>query len=186
MRKKIGLVAVGLLLVLVMAPIVSADETVGWHDIRAGLTDGNGAEFVVNTTYPILISGTTEGQKVVNATHWVHDNIVYTADVVETWMSSNQTYGQIDANWDGIVDGTATGDCEEYAILLCALLRFNVGVLPSRVWVATSGTHATVQYVAPSGMKYNLDPTNDWILPGGAPGKIKFNDEWAVYHGPPY
>jgi len=186
MRNKIVAISMALLSLLVVAPIAYASETVGWHDIRAALIDGDGSEFVVHTTYPIPISGSTEWEKVVYATHWVYDNIEYTADVTETWRASDQEYKQIDTNWDGDVDATGAGDCEEYAILLCALLRFNVGVPDNKVWVAASGVHAVVQYVSPSGFKWQLDPTNNWIRPGAAAGKIKFNDVWAVYNGPPY
>jgi len=87
------------------------------------MLDGKGDEFIVFGTYDLAdTSGTTELQMVISATHWVHGYITYKADVVETWWSSDQVY-----------DNSIDDDCEEYAILLCAIIRFKIGVPAGRV-----------------------------------------------------
>ena len=158
-----------------------ADTYTGWLEIIPALTDGDkegGAEFIVNMTYNVTFEG-TELEQVLAANTWVHTHINYTYEPVDNWRSSDQIYADIEAL------GEAYDDCDGYAILLCALIRFNIGVPADRVWVACCAIHAVVQYETETGFKVTLDPTNNVYRRGGAPGQIKFNDEWAKYHGPP-
>jgi hypothetical protein len=53
-----------------------------------------------------------------------------------------------------------------------------------RVWVAIRGNHALVGYIDVNGIYWKLDPTWDFIKPGKAGGRIRFNDDWVIY--PPY
>ena len=71
-------------LVLIMAFIVPgssvfADEYVGWDEIRPALLDGDGAEFVVDSTYPAF-TGATEFDRVLAAATWVADHMEYEPD----------------------------------------------------------------------------------------------------------
>jgi len=74
---------------------------------------------------------------------------------------------------------------DDYAILLCALIRFNIGVEPLRVWVAIRGNHALVGYVDVNGMYWKLDPTWGMITPGKTGWYVMFNDDWVILK-PPY
>jgi hypothetical protein len=51
----------------------------------------------------------------------------------DVWASSDQQYAEITPG----IQGSGTGDCEDFSILLCALLRFHTqgGIPADRVWV---------------------------------------------------
>ena len=124
-------------------------------------------------------------------------NMVYVPDEGDVWTSSNQSFERL------------TGDCEDFAILLCALMRFNIEVPADRVWVqagilAVPGGekrppifgHAYVVYKAERGGIFYIEP--QW---GGYPYRgsypsirhwyphpppmtgesatLRFNDEWV-------
>lgn len=121
---------------LVSAWQVSADEYWGWEVIRPALLDGEGAEFV--KPIPGLPSepfyAATEMEAVQAAANWVAYQISYEPDPDppgDVWTSSDQQYAEITPG----VGGSGTGDCEDYSILLCALLRFHTqgGIPASRV-----------------------------------------------------
>lgn len=108
-----------------------ADEYQGWAEIRPALIDGEGSEFIVDMDYGLGFTG-TEFQQVLAAANWVASNMEYEDDPVppgDVWTSSDQQFGEITPTQSG------TGDCEDFAILLCALARFAVGVPADRIWV---------------------------------------------------
>lgn len=122
------------LVVALMIPTgsVLAYESWGWDQIRDDLSDGNGAEFVVDATYNVTFGGTTEFEQVLNAANWVALHMMYVPDPSppgDVWKSSDQSFDEIDSS------GWTIGDCEDFSILLCALMRFNIGVPAKRVWV---------------------------------------------------
>jgi hypothetical protein len=116
------------------------------------LIDGAGDEFVVNTGYSDDFAGVTEFEKVLEAANWVAYHMRYEFDPPgDVWTSSYQQFEEIktgigaaDLNKDEVIDDSdklldglyaGTGDCEDFAILLCALMRFNLEVPADRVWV---------------------------------------------------
>lgn len=183
---------------MLLAGLAEADEYAGWDAIRAALSDGDGAEFV----RPLLglgdneFSATTELDAVKSAATWVAANMEYVEDVGEVWTSSDQTYTK---DIDG--DGKIEGDCEDYAILLCALLRFHTqgGIPASRVWVSVNLVtepgigvvtgHAWVGYKLEHGGMVHIEPQTGTLYRGRPRGKLNFNDEWVRgggfwLHGP--
>jgi hypothetical protein len=178
MKKLIVTVAITFLLVFGVASPVFAATYTGWDQIRPALQGGNGADFIVSgPSYPTF-SG-SEWEKVTAANTWVHDHIIYTAESVETWRSSDSIFGDIDSY------GQAYDDCEEYAILLCAIMRFSIDVPADRVWVEAGVTpraagHAWVGYRTPTGILVHLDPTWDTYYVGSiGGGMLRFNDQWV-------
>ena len=165
--------------VLLLSGSVAAADYEGWDEIRPALIDGEGSEFVVNTTYDVEFTGDTEFEKVLSAANWVAYHMVYESDPNppgDVWTSSDQQFDEI------INNGIGTGDCEDFAILLCALMRFNVGVPADRVWVqggilAVPGQeqrppifgHAYVVYKAERGGIFYIEP--QW---GGIPYRGSF------------
>jgi len=137
-----------LLLAVVMALMVPtsvayAAEYWGWDEILPALLDGDGAEFVVNAAYPEF-SGETEFEKVLAAANWVADHMTYESDPVppgDVWTSSDQQFAEITPG----IPGSGTGDCEDFSILLCALMRFSIGVPADRVWVQAGIVAVPVQ-----------------------------------------
>ena len=171
MRCKISGIVIAVItfsVVLVMGVVLSVLQVQG---------DSWGEKYVVPGSYLMDWTATDEKEQVFEATMWVHDHIVYTEDIVNTWASSDQLFDEIRSS------GSAYDDCDGYAILLCALIRFNIGVPANRVWVVASTMHAQVKYIDMSGSEWKLEPTWSWILPGGTPGIIiEFNDQVVVYH----
>jgi predicted transglutaminase-like cysteine proteinase len=158
-----------------------------YYPAAMALADGEGSEFVqpVDGLAPDAFASINE------AYEFVLNNITYVLDserfaeqfpgVDDVWVSANQTY------YDGV------GDCEDKAILLCALLRFHTAdPLPAdNVWVLCNRgfQHAWVQIKTDRGI-LTIDPTWDIIKPGGG-GQLKFNDQWvkplsALRRGPPF
>jgi hypothetical protein len=90
--------------------------------------------------YPVFFFG-TEIQRVLAAANWVAANMTYYDDPTtpdgtnDVWTDSEQQYLEIDTNLDGTADAVGTGDCEDFSILLCTLMRFRCGVPSDRVWV---------------------------------------------------
>ena len=199
-------------LILVMAFIVPsssvfADEYAGWDEIRPALLDGDGAEFVVDSTYPTF-AGATEFDRVLAAATWVADHMEYEpdpSDPGDVWTASDQQYAEIDL----INNINGTGDCEDFAILLCALMRYSVGIPADRVWVqagilAVPGEefrppivgHAYVVYKAEKRGIFYIEPQIGGIPYRGSYASIlhwffkrppqtgesamlRFNDEWV-------
>ena len=130
MRNKI-MMAILIASLILSSSFVLAHDYFGWEEIRPALKDGDGAEFVVDTDYDIEFTGDTEFEKVLAAANWVADNMEYEPDPDDpgdVWTDSYQQFEEI-------IKGSGTGDCEDFSILLCALMRFVIGVPANRVWV---------------------------------------------------
>ena len=130
MRNKI-LIGILISSIILLSSFVLAHDYSGWDEIRPCLKDGDGAEFVVDTDYDIEFPGATEFDQVLAAANWVADNMTYEDDPDDpgdVWTDSDQQFAEI-------TNGGGTGDCEDFAILLCALMRFVIDVPANRVWV---------------------------------------------------
>jgi len=124
MRKGlIGVMAAALLVPLFSLTAVGY-QAYGWDEIRACLLDGDGSEFIVPVSW--VPPAGTEFEQVLAAANYVANRLTYTSDPSE--------YGDVWTSADSI--GT-TGDCEEFAILLCSIMimRFSIGIPADRVWV---------------------------------------------------
>jgi len=126
------------MLVLLLPNHVTAYEAKGWDEIRADLIDGDGDEFIVeiDTLDAYEFTGATEMDAVLDAANWVAYHMVWVADdpaYGDVWTASDQQYAEITPG----VPNSGEGDCEDFAILLCALLRFHTqgGIPADRVWV---------------------------------------------------
>lgn len=138
MKKIVALLLLFSALIAMTLPLqtVMGYEAWGWDEIRDDLSDGDGAEFIVEIDAfgADEFSGATEMQAVIAAADWVAAHMVYESDPDppgDVWESSDQLYQEI------VADGYGTGDCEDFSILLCALLRFHTqgGIPAHRVWV---------------------------------------------------
>ena len=120
--------------VMLLSSTATARDYEGWGEIRPALIDGDGAEFVVDMEYDVELTGDTEFDKVLSAANWVAYHMEYESDPDppgDVWTDSDQQFDEITPG----VEGSGTGDCEDFAILLCALMRFNIGVPANRAWV---------------------------------------------------
>jgi len=148
----------------------------GWNNIKDALADGDGSEFVMNIGLPSDRFSTFE-----EAFSWVISHMSYKSDPnpPDVWTSSTNLYTKI------VIEGQGRGDCEDYAILLCALLRYHTsgGISEDRVWVAVDqvpgGVHAWVQYIDEDGIQWNLDPLYKVIKHGNPIVRLTFNDKWV-------
>jgi len=130
--RKIVVLTVIVMSIMLLGNLVMANEFAGWEEIRPALKDGEGSEFVVFGNYgDIEFTGATEFEKVLAAANWVAFHMLYEYDPDppgDVWTDSYQQFEEI-------INGSGTGDCEDFSILLCALMRFVVGVPAKRVWV---------------------------------------------------
>ena len=190
MRNKI-MMAILIASLILSSSFVLAHDYFGWEEIRPALKDGDGAEFVVDTDYDIEFTGDTEFEKVLAAANWVADNMEYEPDPDDpgdVWTDSYQQFEEI-------IKGSGTGDCEDFSILLCALMRFVICVPANRVWVqggiisapnvAPEETppifgHAYVVYKARKGGIFYIEP--QW---GGYPYRGSFPSIAHWYTTPP-
>jgi hypothetical protein len=180
MKRKLSLAFVlAVTVVMLLSSTATAKDYEGWGEIRPALIDGDGAEFVVDATYDVELAGVTEFDKVLSAANWVASHMEYESDPVDpgdVWTPSNDQFAEITPGVSGI------GDCEDFAILLCALMRFNVGVPANRVWVQAGRLvdpdekekppifgHAVVVYKAERGGIFYIEP--QW---GGYPYRGSF------------
>jgi hypothetical protein len=115
------------------------DNYYGWGDTQPSSVE-NKLAFELIKPIPGLsdneFSGTTEFEAVQQAASWVAANMLYDPDNDETWTPSDEQYFKT----------PCTGDYEDYAILLCALLRFHTqgGTISSdRVWVSANFENGT-------------------------------------------
>ena len=206
MRKIVVLTVIAMSIML-LGNLVMAEEFEGWEEIRPALKDGDGAEFVVDTSYDVEFLGATEFEKVLAAANWVADNMEYEPDPDppgDVWTDSYQQFEEI-------INGSGIGDCEDFSILLCALMRFVIGVPANRVWVqggivSAPGVvpkdtppilgHAYVVYKAERRGIFYIEPqwggipyrgsfpsithwdTRPPVLAGES-AMLRFNDEWV-------
>ena len=129
--RKIVVFTVIVMSIMLLGNLAIAEDFEGWDEIRPALKDGDGAEFVVDIDYGLEFPGDTEFEKVLAAANWVAGNMEYEPDPDppgDVWTASDQQFAEI-------TNGGGTGDCEDFSILLCALMRFVIGVPANRVWV---------------------------------------------------
>ena len=129
--RKIVVFTVIVMSIMLLGNLAIAEDFEGWEEIRPALKDGDGAEFVVDIDYGLEFPGDTEFEKVLAAANWVAGNMEYEPDPDppgDVWTASDQQFAEI-------TNGGGTGDCEDFSILLCALMRFVIGVPANRVWV---------------------------------------------------
>lgn len=194
MKRKSSLAFVlAVTVVMLLSSTATAEDYVGWEDaIRPALIDGAGDEFVVDDEYNVDFEGDTEFEEVLSAANWVAYHMKYEPDPDppgDVWTPSDDQFAEITS---GVPD-SGTGDCEDFAILLCALMRFNVGVPANRVWVqagilAAPGEekrppifgHAYVVYKAERGGIFYIEP--QW---GGIPYRGSFPSLLHWYPHPP-
>jgi len=179
-------IAIFAMLAMLMAflPVVAlADNYEGWDAIRPLLKDGAGDEFIrpILGLSPYEFSASSEFDAVQAAASWISTNMTYEADVGEVWTSSDQQY----------VEVPRRGDCEDYSILLCALLRFHTqgGIPPDRVWVSANlvtqpgegvvAAHAWVGYKLEVGGLAYIEPQTGIMYRGRPHGMLNFNDQWV-------
>jgi len=123
----------------------------------------------------------------------------------DVWTTSDQQFTEILFN-DPL---PGTGDCEDFSFLLCALIRFVVGVPADRVWVQAGlvavpiqedkpplAGHAYVVYKAKRGGIFYIEPQIGglpyrgsypsilhWYYKRppqtGESAMLRFNDEWV-------
>lgn len=181
------LVTIALLVGFSTTPVFAHDYE-GWDTIRPLLKDGAGDEFVKPVGLPAdYFTDGTELEAVQSAAQWVATNMAYAPDLdaqgtpTDIWTSSNEMYTRL------------TGDCEDYAILLCALLRFHTqgGIPSNRVWVVVGlitlpGTdqvvagHGWVAYKLQKGGMTYIEPQTGTIHRGNlGGGMLNFNDQWV-------
>jgi hypothetical protein len=148
----------------------------GWGNIKTALEDGNGSEFVKKLKLPSYHFSSVE-----EAYNWVTSHFLYESDPnpPDIWKSSSVLYLDI------ILKNFCKGDCEDFSILLCALLRFHTsgGISDNKVWVAVGkvkyGIHAWVEYIDNNDIIWVLDPI-DGIRTDSRISRFKFNDKWVI------
>ena len=152
-RRTIELVILGTFILLgFQSTLVYAYEAWGWEEIREDLIDGAGEEYIV----PIPgwdsdeFTRATEMEAVQIAANWVAYHMYYESDPYppgDVWTASDQQFAEI---VEGI-ENSGTGDCEDFSILLCAILRFHTqgGIPTNRVWVQGGVIVAPVEEVRP-------------------------------------
>ena len=174
--------------------LVTAYEAWGWNEIRANRIDGRGDEFIkpIPEWGSNEFTGPNEMAAVLLAVEWVTNHIVWVADPSppgDVWTASDQQYAKMMA-----AGGIGEGDCEDFSILLCAILRFHTqgGIPADRVWVqggliilADGWTeskppifgHAVVVYKALKGGLYYVEPQWGGVVYRGCKPSI-LNKYW--------
>ena len=189
MRNKI-LVGILIASMTLFSGFVLADTYEGWDEISTCLKDGDGSEFVREVGIPDdYFKGTTELEALQAAVNWLAAKYDYLADVEEVWTSSDQMLYDPENP-----DMLKKGDCEDWAILLTALLRFHTqydgnSIGPDKVWVAINlvtepgvgvvAAHAWVGYRLDRGGKIHIEPGSPYLYRGSPNGMLNFNDEWV-------
>ncbi|HEY95897.1 MAG TPA: transglutaminase domain-containing protein [Dehalococcoidia bacterium] len=202
------LVAIMIMTALIIpTSIAYAAEYSGWYEISEALLDGDGAEFIVDDSYPVF-PGSTEFEKVIAAANWVAFHMGYENDPYppgDVWTSSDQLCQEITP----YVENSTYGDCEDFSIMLCALMRYSIGVPANRVWVQAGIVavpmqsekpplvgHAYVVYKAERGGIFYIEPQFGgfpyrgaypsllhWYFKrppqSGESATLRFNDEWV-------
>jgi hypothetical protein len=183
MKRKLSLALAFVLavtVVMLLSSTATAKDYEGWDEICPALIDGYGDEFVVDDEYNIDFGEGTEFKKVKSAANWVASYMTYVPDPDppgDVWTSSDQSFEEL------------TGDCEDFAILLCALMRFNIEVPENRVWVSINlvtepgagvvAAHAWVGYKLERGGMAYIEPQTGNLYRGRPKGMLNFNDQWV-------
>ena len=144
----------------------------GWGNIRDALEDGDGSEFIKNIGLSKHHFSSVE-----EAYTWVKSHVIFKndPDPPDVWDPSTSLFVEIKLN------GLGGGDCEDFSILLVALLRFHTsgGIPDDRVWVTVGqvryGVHAWVEYLDEDGALWTLDQ-QDGITINNPISRFKFND----------
>ena len=181
--KKVVLACLLATVFLAPASTALAHDYEGWETIRPLLKDGAGDEFVKDVGLaPDYFTGATELEAVRAAANWIADNYTYKRDANEVWTDSDQMYSRLE------------GDCEDWAILLAALLRFHTQydeqtITADKVWVAINlvtepgsgvvAAHAWVGYRLDKGGKIHIEPGLTGLYRGQPNGMLNFNDSWV-------
>ena len=183
--RKIVVLTVIVMSIMLLGNLVMAEDFEGWDVIRPLLKDSDGEEFIVSIPDldPDEFSEETELEAVLAAVDWVAGKYNYMPDDGEVWTSSDQMYTRLE------------GDCEDWAILLTALLRFHTQyndgqtIGPDKVWVAINlvtepgvgvvAAHAWVGYRLDKGGKIHIEPRLTGLYRGRPNGMLNFNDEWV-------
>lgn len=176
------ILGVGLVGLVLMVGTAFGYQACGWDEIRACLLDGAGEEFIVPVPGAPSFTG-DELTRVVEAADYVADSLTWTPDPEECgdqWTAADQI--------------GSTGDCEEFAILLCSLMRFSIGVPANRVWVSVNlitqpgagivAAHAWVGYKLEKGGLVYIEPQIATFYRGRPQGMLNFNDAWVRGGGP--
>ena len=192
--RKIAILTFMVILIVLFRNFVIATDFNGWEEIKPALKDGDGVEFVVDMDYGLVFPGYTEFEQVLQAANWVAYHISYEYDPDppgDVWTASDQQFAEITPG----IGGSGTGDCEDFSILLCALMRFVVGVPAKRVWVQGGFVsapsvvpketppifgHAYVVYKAKKGGIFYIEPQL-----GGYPYRGSFPSIAHWYNTPP-
>lgn len=196
--RKIVMLTVIFMSIMLLVNLALAEEFEGWDNIRPALKDGDGAEFVVDIDYGLEFPGDTEFDQVLAVANWVayHMDYEYDPDTPgDVWTSSDEQFGEIAIG----EENSGTGDCEDFSILLCALMRFVVGVPANRVWVqggivSTPGFapettppilgHAYVVYKAERRGIFYIEPQwGGYPYRGSYPSVTFFDNTPPVYAG---
>jgi len=208
MKRKLSLILIlAVTVAMLLSGSVAAEDYEGWGEIRPALMDGEGSEFVVDAEYNVDFTGDTEFEKVLAAANWVAYHMAYEYDPDpprDVWTASDQQFEEITPG----VPGSGSGDCEDFAILLCALMRFNIEIPADRVWVQAGILavpaaedkppifgHAYVVYKAERGGIFYIEPQlGGYLYRGSFPSilhwhqqppyagesaTLRFNDEWV-------
>jgi transglutaminase-like putative cysteine protease len=171
MNRIIILVLFLVVLVVAIGAIIY-DQYYGW-DGTPSLPESNGITLELIKPIPGLsnneFNGATELEAVQQAADWVAANMQYQPDNGETWTPSDEQYAE----------NPRTGDSEDYAILLCALLRFHTyggTISADRVWVSATFenkpgignvvTQAWVEYKLEGGGLAYIEPRSGLIHRG--------------------
>jgi len=181
--RKIVVLTVIVMSIMLLANLAIANEYEGWEEIRPLLKDGEGVEFIEDVGIASdYFTRATELEAVQAAINWIAAEYTYKADIGEVWTSSGQMYSLL------------KGDCEDWAILLTALLRFHTqydgqSISPDKVWVAINfvtepgigvvAAHAWVGYKLDKGGKIHIEPGLTDLYRGRPSGMLNFNDEWV-------
>lgn len=182
--RKIVVFTIIVISIALLGNLAVANDYEGWEEIRSALKDGDGSEFVL----PVSLEddpfyGETEIEAVQAVVDWIEVYYEYEADNGEVWTDSSQMYDRLE------------GDCEDWAILLTALLRFhtqygeNKTVSSDKVWVSINlvtetgsgvvAAHAWVGYKLDKGGAIRIEPGLSGLYRGRPKGMLNFNDEWV-------
>jgi len=166
-RKSILVFSMVLLMSFLPSTFVSAYEAWGWDEISSDLLDGNGAEFIVNYNYGLIFTG-TEFEQVLAAANWVAFHMTYVPDPDppgDVWTASDQQFAEITPG----VEGSGTGDCEDFSILVYKAERGGIFYIePQFGGIPYRGSYPSLLHW------YFKKPPQT-----GESAMLRFNDQWV-------